>query len=138
MRPARLPSAMLVAATPLAAVALLGACASVPSDRDAIDARAGAATTAAEHRQVASQYQALAEREASSAANYYSFAAQDGRLAAIGSAGRATPGHASVTLWAWQMRAGSDARAAAEARELAKLHRNMADEPVASSNAATR
>ena len=105
---------------------MLAACASAPTDREMIDARASAARTPDEHRLVAEQYEALAVREAQASLLDEIRARQDAATAALMRQSRAPIGHTWANLGSWRLQALSEARGADEARVLAELHRATA------------
>lgn len=110
----------------LAASAGLAACASGPPDRTSIDVRALGARTAAEHQVIASEYQALAEREAEASLRHQIRDREEERIAAFVNEGKGIRGHPSIMVVQWQMRATVEARAAEEAKAMAKQHRGLA------------
>lgn len=112
--------------TLLTASAGLAACASGPPDRTSIDARAFGARTAAEHQAIASEYQALAEREAEASLRHQIRGREEERIAAFVNEGKGIRGHPSIMVIQWQMRAMVEARAAEDAKALAKQHRGLA------------
>lgn len=114
--------------TVLAASVGLAACASGPPDRTSIDARALGARTAAEHQAIASEYQALAEREAEASLRHQIQGREEARIAIFANEGRGIRGHPSIMATQWQMRAMVEARAAEEAKALAKQHDGLATE----------
>lgn len=110
----------------LAATVGLAACAGGPPDRVSIDARALEARTAAEHQAIASEYQALAEREAEASLRHQIRGREEERTVAFANDGRGIRGHPSIMVAQWQMRAVVEAKAAEDAKALAKRHRGMA------------
>lgn len=110
----------------LAGAGLVG-CAGGPPNRDSIDARALAARTPGEHQAIASEYQALAERHAEASVRHGIQGREEGRIALFKNEGRGIRGHPSIMAAQWQMRSAVEARAAEEAKTLAKHHRGMPD-----------
>lgn len=110
----------------LAGAGMVG-CAGGPPDRGSIDARALSARTAGEHQAVASEYQALAGRQAEASVHRGIRGREEDRMALFKNEGRGIRSHPSIMAAQWQMQAAVEARAAEEARALAKQHRGMAD-----------
>lgn len=110
----------------LAASVGLGACAGGPPDRASIDARAAGARTAAEHEAIASEYDALAQREAQASVRHQIRGREEERIAVFANEGRGLRGHPSIMAIQWQMRALVEARAAEAAKARARQHRGMA------------
>ena len=105
----------------------LAGCAGGPPDRDSIDARALSARTPGEHRAIASEYQAFAERQAEAAVRHEIQGREEERIALFKDEGRGIRVRPSIMAAQWQMRAAVEARAAEEAKILANQHRGMAD-----------
>ena len=110
----------------LAGAGLVG-CAGGPPDRESIDARALAARTPGEHQAIASEYQALAERHAEASVRHGLQGREEERIALFKNEGRGIRGHPSIMAAQWQMRSAVEARAAEEAKTLAKHHRGLAE-----------
>ena len=112
----------------VAAAALAGGCAAVPPERAAVDVRAAAARTPAEHRAVAAEYEALAQRALEAAQRYASYAQQDRATEDLIDRARERPDRprAPYIHPPWDLDAQAEIQAAEEMRELARRHRDMA------------
>ena len=109
--------------------AALAACASVPPERAALDARAAAARTPQEHRAVAAEYDALADRAMAAAQRYAAYAQQDLATADLIERSREHLDRPAPYFFRpqWEVNAQGEFHDAQEMRELARRHRETAD-----------
>lgn len=88
--------------------------------------RALAARSPGEHRVIASEYQVFAERQTEASVRHEIQGREEERIALFKNEGRGIRSHPSVMAAQLQMKASVEARAAEEAKKLAKQHRGMA------------
>ena len=119
----------LAACVLIAAAALAAACATVSPERAALDARAEAARTPAEHRAVAAEYEALAQRAMDAARRYASYAQQERATEDLIERARERPDLPRPPYFhaQWEVNADAELHDAAEMFELARRHREMAE-----------
>ena len=119
----------LAACVVAAVVSVAGGCATVSPERAALDARAAAARTPAEHRAVAVEYELAAQRALDAARPYTSYAQQERATEDLIGRTRERPDQPRPPYFhaQWEVNASEELHDAEEMFELARRHRELAE-----------